>query len=393
MGGNYKGLYNVLMARPFREARVRNLGPIREAELSFGDLTLFVGPQATGKTILLETLKLSRDYKRVLENLLKYDHLSKASREEDFFEAYYGRGMGSVWGAQTMFAVNGKGFSVSLSNWKKGLRKKGKERVFYIPAQRTLAFSEEGFPKSFTAFSPRDPYVLKNFAHQVRQILDFGLGRKGLLFPHERRLKKALRRSIDNAIFRGAELKLVETPSGRRIVIKVGRSEVSFFSWSAGQREFVPLLLGLYWLMPSGRAPRKSDVEAVVIEEPEMGLHPEGVNVICSLILNLLLRGYQVIISTHSPQILETIWAIKEVSGCSNFKALLKELLGTGVGALESLRKVDIRIHYFKPGPEGVEVKDISSLDLFADDTDVSQWGGFLAFPSKANEVVSKCKR
>ena len=380
--------------RAFKEVKAKRLGPIREATLSFGDLTLFVGPQATGKTILLETLKLSRDYREVLENLLKYDHLSKASRKDDFLEAYYGRGMDSVWGEGTKFVVNGKEFTVNLSNWKKGLRKRkrGKEKVFYIPAQRVLAFSEEGFPKSFTAFSPRDPYVLKSFAHQVRQILDSGLG-KGALFPHERKLKKALRHSVDSAIFRGGELKLVEVPSGRRIVIKVGDSEVSFFSWSAGQREFTPLLLGIYWLMPSGRARRKSDVEAVVIEEPEMGLHPEGVNVACLLILNLLLRGYQVIVSTHSPQILETIWAIREISDCGNFRELLRKLLGHRIGAFEGLKGVDVKIYYFKPTREGVDVKDISSLDLFSDDADISQWGGFLAFPTKANEIVSMCKK
>jgi hypothetical protein len=40
---------------------IRNLGQIKEASLSFGDLTVFVGPQATGKSIALQLLKLMVD--------------------------------------------------------------------------------------------------------------------------------------------------------------------------------------------------------------------------------------------------------------------------------------------------------------------------------------------
>ena len=41
--------------------RIENLGPIRQAEVAFGDLTVIVGPQATGKSIFLQTLKLVLD--------------------------------------------------------------------------------------------------------------------------------------------------------------------------------------------------------------------------------------------------------------------------------------------------------------------------------------------
>lgn len=32
---------------------LRHVGPIKQGELTFGDLTLLVGPQASGKTIAL----------------------------------------------------------------------------------------------------------------------------------------------------------------------------------------------------------------------------------------------------------------------------------------------------------------------------------------------------
>ena len=41
--------------------RIENVGQIKKAEIDFGDLTVFVGPQATGKSIALQLLKLLLD--------------------------------------------------------------------------------------------------------------------------------------------------------------------------------------------------------------------------------------------------------------------------------------------------------------------------------------------
>src|SRR5205085_3093501 len=83
--------------------------------------------------------------------------------------------------------------------------------------------------------------------------------------------------------------------------------------WSAGQREFVPLLLGFYWLMLPARAPRRQGVQWAVIEELEMGLHPRAISVIALLVFELIARGYKVCLSTHSSQLLEAIWALRHL--------------------------------------------------------------------------------
>jgi ABC-type iron transport system FetAB ATPase subunit len=41
--------------------QIEHLGPILSADVTFGDLTVIVGPQATGKSIFLQTLKLLID--------------------------------------------------------------------------------------------------------------------------------------------------------------------------------------------------------------------------------------------------------------------------------------------------------------------------------------------
>lgn len=60
--------------------------------------------------------------------------------------------------------------------------------------------------------------------------------------------------------------------------------------WSAGQREFIPLLLGLYHLTPSSRVPQKGKIKTVIIEELETGLHPEAINAVMLTVIELINR-------------------------------------------------------------------------------------------------------
>ena len=53
----------------------------------------------------------------------------------------------------------------------------------------------------------------------------------------------------------------------------------------------------------------KEKYEYVVLEEPEMGLHPQAIKTIILQVLELMQMGYKVIISTHSPVFLEFAWA------------------------------------------------------------------------------------
>ena len=79
----------------------------------------------------------------------------------------------------------------------------------------------------------------------------------GTLFPEQSWLNKEFRGLLKQNIF--AEFKLVlETQFMQmRLVLKSGEQSLPFMVWSAGQREFVPLLLGLYWLLPSSTARRR----------------------------------------------------------------------------------------------------------------------------------------
>ena len=54
---------------------IKKFGPIKKAHVNFGDLTILVGAQATGKSMFLEMLKLVVDKNSILDNLSKYNYI------------------------------------------------------------------------------------------------------------------------------------------------------------------------------------------------------------------------------------------------------------------------------------------------------------------------------
>lgn len=65
--------------------------------------------------------------------------------------------------------------------------------------------------------------------------------------------------------------------------------EIPFMAWSAGQKEFMPLLLAIYCLSgPPTQVIDKESYNWVIIEEPEMGLHPQAVLSVLLEIIELI---------------------------------------------------------------------------------------------------------
>src|SRR5579863_6845147 len=122
---------------------LENVGPIKKADVCFSDLTVLVGPQATGKSLFLQFLKLVLDHQPIVKTLLDYG-LDWNDATSGFLDLYLGRGMSGVW--------KSKGESRSWIHWQgqpqyldamAAAIQPGKEheQCFVIPAQRVLAFS------------------------------------------------------------------------------------------------------------------------------------------------------------------------------------------------------------------------------------------------------------
>jgi len=178
---------------------------------------------------------------------------------------------------------------------------------------------------------------------------------------------------------------------------------ISAGSWSAGQREFMPMLLGMYHLMPTGRGARRNKLRVAMVEELEMGLHPKGVAGAILMLMELIGRGYQVFVSTHSPTVLDFVWAVRHIKANHGTSRQFLRLFGIDRPSADSLTMAEkclgkkFKVHYFEPteyirggiARTGVVVKDISDLDPGSADASMSGWGGLTEFSSRAAEVVA----
>jgi hypothetical protein len=371
--------------------KLTSLGQIREADITFGDLTVFVGEQASGKSILLQLVKLISDTGNITQTLKKhgFDWQKKA---ENFLSLYFGEGMEQIWQDDiTKVTVDKVDFTP-----RKALSRRKKDKTFFLmPAHRVLTL-KDGWPRSFTDYATSDPYVVKEFSEELRLLMEKGLGSgEGAIFPQVGRMNKTLRDLIGKSIFGEAEVKLDRSGLRKRIVLDVAGTQLPFMTWSTGQREFTPLLLGLYWLMPSGKAEKKDNINWVVIEEPEMGLHPKAISAVLTVFLELMRRGYKVIISTHSSQVLELVWAIQYLVKASAEPGQLLKVLDMKSNYFskplaEAVLGKTFKTYYFSRLDKNVHVKDISALDAEHPDEAVSDFGGLTAFSTKVSDVVSE---
>jgi energy-coupling factor transporter ATP-binding protein EcfA2 len=374
--------------------RVEAFGPVIDSRLEFGDLTVLVGPQASGKSLFLQTLKLVLDRNQII-SFFEQQGTDFKEDASAFLDGYFGRGMGGLLTSHNPPHVtwqNRRQSIAELSRYKKP-KSNRPERLFYIPAQRVVSLPS-GKSQPFGSFDFGDPYVLRYFAHQVHILLQNEFGIRPEIFPAPGRLNDAIRKPIAESVFGGARLVVEPKEFTKTLALNVeglGRG-LPFLAWSAGQREFVPLLLGVYWLCPSGKTSRRDELEWVVIEEPEMGLHPRAIEAFLILVMELLRRGYRVVLSTHSPTVLDLVWAIRNIRVAGGSDGDVRDLFGMKANTnarliAEAVLKKDLRVYSFE---RGVPAVDISELDVFSADLAMADWGGLTTFSSRASEIVSR---
>lgn len=370
---------------------IQNLGQIKEASLTFGDLTVFVGPQATGKSIALQLLKLMVDAGQVQEEMGRYG-IDWSGNLPDFIDAYFGEGMRSIW-RQGESAVKWDGKNVDLEGIAKRKRKAKNENLFFIPAQRVLAL-RDGWPRPFTDYSPGDPFAVREFSEKLRVLVEKEFAGESL-FPQPNRLKKEFRDLLERDVFSKYALKVDKVHSQKRLVLGSGNENESlpYMVWSAGQREFVPLLLGFYWLMPPSKVSKRGDIEWVVLEELEMGLHPRAISVVLLMVFELLARGYRVCLSTHSSQVLDAMWALKHLrENKAQPEALLEVFAAPKTQAMikmaEAVMAKSSWVHYFDR--QSGTTRDISALDPGSEEEGEAGWGGLSEFSGRANDAVAR---
>ena len=376
---------------------VEKLGHIKDSFVELGDFTVFVGPQGAGKTIMLETIKLIADGSVIKKDLKNRGY--SVNDVDSTLKLYYGRGISSTI-KDSVVKVNN-----DIVSFKFKSSKRKDQAVFYIPAQRVITMSD-GWPMAFKNFVVDAPYVVKKFSDDLLYLMNQGLGKgETPIFPQKGRFKKELRDVLMHSIFWNSKLILGKEELKRRLELKFeSRNEeisIPFMLWSAGQREFVPLLLGLYYLMPSGKTSKRKDIDWLIVEEPEMGLHPKGIAAVILILFELLRRGYKILISTHSQAVLGILWMLSYIKKAYrkfgpefDYRQFLKKYFGVRGYGIDNiwddviLREFKVYFFDINAKDNSVIVKDISNLDV-VDTDEFSEWGGLIEYSSKSIEIVS----
>ena len=345
------------------------------------------------------------DSKAIIDVLNKNNYLT--GKVDNILNLFYGKGLAAMWRPDTKIIVDGKAFDkrdLAPNVGKENLI----ETVFYVPAQRVTSMID-GAGKSFSSYSTETPFVNRMYGDVMQRFIQNGIGQQSVLFPMRSRLKTHIRHRFDESIYHGAQVELDESDMQKKIVLRVGDSKLPVSAWSAGQREFTPMLLGIYCLTGAPQKILRNEYyKTVIIEEPEMGLHPKAVMDVILQILELVQgekgpqgpkHGYQVIVSTHSALFLDFAWAFNKIKTISDNRAkynALYELLGIGEDSsmkrmLRGIFDKTIRTCYL--GKDNGKVyshsQDISTLNVWDEDPVVSEWGGMTSFATKATEILT----
>lgn len=374
--------------------KLKNIGPVTEANIEFGDLTVFVGGQAMGKSIAMEMVKLIEDAGYIRQRMESFG--LDCSKPEKLFSNYFGAGKDKIWTeGQSEIAGDAKNITRQDIFAKK---RANAMKTFYIPAQRVVVI-DKGWPTPFQGFDSMYPFVTREFSEIIRTFMDISFSNEeGKIFPQDNRLRKELREGIERTIFRNQTIHLNANEQNRKMVMlkTANNIELPITTWSTGQREFVPLLAGIYYCLPPARVSQKNKITRVIIEEMEMGLHPGAIISVMLLVMELLNRDYRVILSTHSPTVLDLVWALVEIQTNRADPKYFKQLFNLRGGSnytndlAKKIADKIIKVNYFKETSGGVSTVDISKLDPGSDSIDEWGWGGLSEFSGKIADIVGE---
>jgi AAA domain, putative AbiEii toxin, Type IV TA system len=298
---------------------IRNFGPISEADIEPRALTVFVGPQATGKSLAAQALYFLRG----LEDLLVPDDDTPREAMLSALQWWFGNdpsvyaGPGTLlrWNPaksprsakqETRWIRNGVNLSESLKKrivaWQKKKQEYFPKTQVYIPAGRTLysflppssalriasrARPQQQWPGYIVTFYETLENALKELSREETQIN---------LFSDIKSLQR-----LEPDILSVLKGHLRYSPD--TVMLEVGKVSLRPVNIAAGQMEIWP-----FWtIMKAGLQSGTLTASEVYFEEPEAHLHPGAQHDVMRIIAYLVEQGVRFLVTTHSPYILYAV--------------------------------------------------------------------------------------
>lgn len=336
-----------------RTLTIKNFSCIKSASITVGPLTLIIGPQASGKSIISKLIYFCTNVMRDTPNKIAYDLLPLADFKKELANSFSEFFPPTAWGDERFeVSFNTPSFIINVSR----IAKNPKVRVsfneeyealytttlekhlstdkidpqldvfdlapqmdaanaiysqinkhlslrdrivqIFIPAGRSFFTSIDKALVAFESSGILDP-VTKDFGRRYTNLRE-------RLFSRSNENPHTLVKRLYSEIMGGT----VKNNNGTFFVESNDGRIVPFFALSSGQQELLPLAAFLSTLLPNETSRLNTTPFAlersIYIEEPEAHLFPKAQNGIVELLASLVnrKRAARLLITTHSPYVL-----------------------------------------------------------------------------------------
>lgn len=312
---------------------IYDFGPIRKAEIDVRGLTVFVGQQATGKSLAAEILSFMRG----LEDLLSPETLLTKHDETEIvvssLEAWLGSSLSLYVSSQTVLrwiAPDPDRERVYEIKWDRSgphlsealrivVQRRAKAldaarlhgsgvadawdvpRQVYIPAGRALYSFIPSYSRLYLQQAPRWPGYVSHFYEtlgttlaELDQYQEWEHLAASELGPVDQGAEPDWVRQRIDSIMKG-ELEYKRDS----VALRIGSKRISPTAFAAGQMEIWPF----FAMVQAGFEP----ATRVYFEEPEAHLHPGAQRRVIEIITYLVAHGKEFVVTTHSPYVLYAI--------------------------------------------------------------------------------------
>ena len=314
---------------------IKNFGPIKEADLTFGRFNVLIGEQATGKSTVAKLLAVCRYFSFISGN----DNHTFPS--DHFVQGLVAWGLGDSINSDSEIFYESEDYSFRADRVKR-------EDIILVPIDGSQQFNYEGFRTIILPKSERfkgllsELEILKStkqgeyeydepfwriptsfFKNRVASVMDnpfyipterglqsiFSLGKSSIqnisdsLFNQFAKLDQTARIFKSDTTIEPLNI-IYKNVNGHGFIRKKNEDKFySLYNAASGYQSTIPVVLVAKYYTEISRK-----LKTFIIEEPELNLFPTAQNELMKFLVNMTMNfGNTTLIATHSPYVLAAL--------------------------------------------------------------------------------------